>query len=388
MQESIAKLLLPSRTCYGPGSRNELPGLISPFNAKAVCVLTDKEVSKAGLVSPVVGLLQESSYKVTVFDDTTTEPNVECIDEAIEAMADRPDLLVSIGGGSVMDTAKCANIVRMNGGSILDYEDGVEGERRHVKMLMPHVCIPTTAGTGSEATVWAMYIDPSRKFKTGVQDPRLLADVVILDPDMTRSMPAKVAASTGMDALTHAIEAFVSQMANPFTDALSIQAIKLVSRSLRDAVNDRGDVGARMDMLLASFMGGAAFTNSSLGIVHTLAETLGGYYRIPHGVTNALMLPHVMEFNRSANPAKFAEIAWAMDSRTAGLSDEKASGMAVDAVSELSKSVGLPRRLREAGVKRDDLQELTRMAFKWANVSGNPREVSEGEVMSLYERAY
>lgn len=390
MTDATARILLPRRTHFGIGTSQEIVEVVSSFEAKSVFVVTDEGVSKAGLVAPLVGRLEQSSIRVAVFDRAAPEPTVECIEEASDALADarKTDLILSVGGGSVMDTAKCANIVHGNGGSILDYEDGIEGERRAVKTLLPHVCVPTTAGTGSEATVWAVFIDPKRRFKTAVQDPRLLADVAILDPDMTRTMPPRVAASTGMDALTHAIEAYVSLSANPVTEAFCLEAMRLISRNLVEAVKNPVNASARTSMLLASFLAGSAFSNSTVGIVHTLAEALGGFYRMPHGVANALLLPHVMEFNRSANPAKFATIAATMGQEVGGLPEAQASGRSVDAVTGLMGRIGLPRELREVGVRREDFPELVTMAFKWANVSGNPRTVSEDELMSLYEEAY
>jgi len=295
--------------------------------------------------------------------------------------------LISLGGGSVMDTAKCANIVAMNGGSILDYEDGRENKRA-IDELIPHVAVPTTAGTGSEATVWAIFIDPTRKFKSGIQDPRLIADLVMLDPNVTATMPPHLTAATGMDALTHAIEAFVSVCSNEFTDALAVKAIMLIADSLRTAVDNGGDIGARGNMLLASYMAGIAFSNSSCGIVHTLAETLGGFYRIPHGVTNSLMLPSVMEFNSSARRDKFARIAELMGEDTRDLSGQVAADRSVAAVRRLSKDIRLPQALREVGVRKSDISALVALAYPWANISGNPREVTKGQLRELYEKTF
>jgi alcohol dehydrogenase class IV len=341
------------------------------------------------LVPRVSEALRGAGMDLSVFDGTEPEPTTDSIDAAVKAMQEvgGADVIVSLGGGSVMDVAKCANVVLMNGGSILDYEDGAE-EQRPISKLLPHVALPTTAGTGSEATIWAVFIDPSRMLKTAIQSLDLVPDAAILDPELTITMPPHVTAGTGMDALTHAIEAFASSYANPLTEALCVKAIELVARNLRTAVAEGGDLGARANMLIASYMAGLAFSNSSLGIVHTLAEAMGGYYRIPHGVTNALMLPHVMEFNARATPDRFATIARLMGEDTGGVTTETAAEMSWRAVRSLSEDVGLPQTLRQVGVRKEDLPGMIAIADKWANLSGNPRDVMREDIEEIYLRAY
>ncbi|MGQ9587810.1 MAG: iron-containing alcohol dehydrogenase [Thermoplasmata archaeon] len=389
MSEGVIKLEMPKRTYFGPGALERIGEAVRRFDARNAFVISDQGVAKAGLVRSLVDAVRAHAKKVSVFDETEPEPTVQSVGKALAALrrARDVDLLISLGGGSVMDTAKCANIVVMNGGSILDYEEGRENGRA-IGDLIPHVAIPTTAGTGSEATVWAIFIDPKRKFKAGTQDPRLIADLVILDPKVTTTMPPRVTAATGMDALTHAIEAFVSASSNEFTDALAIKAIKLIADSLRKAVDNGGDIEARGNMLLASYMAGIAFSNSSCGIVHTLAEALGGFYRIPHGITNSLMLPSVMEFNSSARQEKFARIAELMGEDVRGLSVQAAAERSVAAVRRLSKDIRLPQTLREVGVRRKDIPALVASAYPWANISGNPREVAEGQLRDLYEKTF
>ena len=389
MSQTTSRLLMPAHTNIGEGAVNELGATVRRFGAKSVFVFTDRGVRDAGLVTPLVEDLGKVVPEVALFDETEQEPTVEGIDKASSALGNVPaaGLLISVGGGSVMDTAKCANIVRMNGGSILDYEGGAEGQRQ-IARLLPHIAIPTTAGTGSEATVWAVFVDRKRRCKTAVQDPRLVPDSVILDPLMTRTLPPRLTASTGMDALTHAIESYVSVYANPVTEAYCLHAIRLIASSLPSAVADGGDLKARMNMLLASFMAGSAFSNSSLGIVHTMAETLGGFYGIPHGVTNSLMLPHVMEFNWTSVTEKLSTIAQVMGNDTIGLGPDESLKRSAIAASELSERIGLPQKLREVGVDRLDLHELAKMAFKWANISGNPRQITEDQLERLYEEAF
>jgi alcohol dehydrogenase class IV len=382
-------LMAPRKTYIGPGSVGNLTQLMKDRGAKRAFLVTDKGVADADLVPGVSEALSGAGVDVSVFDGTEPEPTTDSIDAAVKAMQEvgGADVIVSLGGGSVMDVAKCANVVLMNGGSILDYEDGAD-EQRPVSKLLPHVALPTTAGTGSEATIWAVFIDPSRRFKTAIQSPDLVPDAAILDPELTITMPPHVTAGTGMDALTHAIEAFVSSYANPLTEALCVKAIELVAQNLRTAVAEGGELGARTNMLIASYMAGLAFSNSSLGIVHTLAESMGGYYRIPHGVTNALMLPHVMEFNASAAPGRFATIARLMGEDTEGVTTETAAEMSWRAVRRLSEEVGLPRTLRQVGVRKEDLPGIIAIADKWANLSGNPKDVKREDIEEIYLRAY
>ena len=389
MDGLVHKLELPKRTRFGPRSIEEIEDDIGLFNERNVFVISDRGVAEAGLINSLIDVIEKRTRRVEVFDRTEPEPTVQSVESATAAMrnAGDVDLLVSLGGGSVMDTAKCANIVVTNGGSILDYEEGKEN-RRDIDKLIPHVAIPTTAGTGSEATVWAIFIDPRRKFKTGVQDPRLIADLVILDPDVTTTMPPRVTAATGMDALTHAIESYVSEYANPFTEALSVKSIELIADNLRTAYNDGKDIEARGNMLLASYMAGIAFSNSSCGIVHTLAETLGGFYRIPHGITNSLMLPSVMEFNASARREKFSRIAGLMGEVVKSAGSQASALKSVDAVRRLAKNLGLPLKLREVGVRKMDIPTLATMAFPWANISGNPKEATLGQLRDLYEETF
>jgi alcohol dehydrogenase class IV len=383
------KLVMPRTIFFGPGSIANIADVVAERRAKKLFVVTDAGVRRAGLLDDLLAHLAGTDASVGVFDRTEPEPTVGTVDKASKALdgSGDVDLLVSLGGGSVMDVAKCANVVHMNGGSILDYEDGVERPKR-IENLLPHIAVPTTAGTGSEATVWAVFIDSKRRFKTAIQDRKLVADVAILDPDMTRTMPPSVAAATGMDALTHAIEAYVSVHANPMTDCLSSRAISLVSGNLRRAVRSRRDEGARANMLLASLMAGAAFSNSSLGIGHTLAEALGGYYRIPHGVTNALMLHRVMSFNLKANPAKYARIYELMGGRSSGLGTRAAAEKSALSVRRLCRDLGLPSRLRDVGVRESDLDGIVDIADRWANSSGNPRRITRRQIRELYESAF
>lgn len=389
MNEDIYALEMPKKTYFGVRAVEKVREAVKDLNVSNALIITDKGVINTGLVDALIKELSSTTVKTSIFDEAEPEPTVKSIEKAVKYLKEIKDVnfIIAVGGGSVMDTAKCANVVAMNGGSILDYEDDIENPRP-IRKLLPLIAVPTTAGTGSEASIWAVFTDTKRKLKTGTADPKLIADVAILDPNMTKTMPPTLTAATGMDAFTHAIEAYVSTYANPITDAFSIQAIKLIAENLRTAVEDGENMEARTNMILASFMAGSAFSNSSLGIVHTMAEALGGFYRISHGITNTLILPHVMDFNLSANVEKFMKIAEFMGEDVKGLDVNKASKKSVSAVKKLSRDIRLPQTLREVGVKRENFPALVEMTFKWANESGNPREVSKKQLRELYEKAY
>jgi len=389
MSDDIVTLCLPKRTYAGAGAVTRAAEAARELGARSLFVFTDRTLVATGALDRLVATLTAESLTVTVFDDTEPEPTVAAVGRAAESLrcAADADLLVSLGGGSVIDTAKCANVLALNGGALTDYEDGAAAARE-ITRLLPHVVIPTTAGTGSEATVWAVFVDPQRRLKNGICDPRLIADVAILDPALTTTLPPRVTAGTGMDALTHAIEASVSRYASPLTDALAAQAVALIGRSLPRAVVAGDDVEARADMLLGSFLAGAAFSNSSCGLVHTLSEALGGFFRTPHGVTNGLLLAPVMEFNRSAAPERFAQLAAGLGVDVTGLTTDEAGRGAVVAVRQLVADIGLSESLRDLGVGRDDLAALADAAAEWAGDSGNPRDADRAQLLALYEEAF
>ena len=379
MSEAILTLTLPQRVEWGPGAVTRVADAVNALEAARAFVVTDAAVVAAGHVERLLAVLPPA-VRTTVYDGVEPEPTVAAVEQAADALraAKDVDVIVSLGGGSVIDAAKNAGVLALNGGSLTDYEDGADPART-IDRVLPHIAVPTTAGTGSEATAWAVFVDPARRLKNAVYDPRLVPIVAVLDPELTVSVPPAVTAGTGMDALTHAMEAFVSRLANPATDALALQAVELVALHLRRAVTEGGDLEARAGMLLASFLAGAAFSNSSCGLVHTLSEALGGFYRLPHGITNGVLLAPVMEFNAPACAARSARLGAAL----AGVPDAGAGA----AVRSLAADIGLPRSLAELGVPRGDLTALAAAAFEWANDAGNPRDVTLDQVHGLLERA-
>ncbi len=379
MSEAVRTLTFPQRVEWGSGAVTRVADAVCALGATGVFVVSDAAVAAAGHLERLLAVLP-GSVRTTVYDRVEPEPTTAAVGLAAAALgaAEGADVIVSLGGGSVIDTAKNAGLLALNGGALSDYEDGADPARA-IRRVLPHIAVPTTAGTGSEATAWAVFVDPGRRLKTAVYDPRLIPAVAILDPDLTVSVPPEVTAGTGMDALTHAAEAYLSQLANPATDALALQAAGLVARHLRRAVAEGADLEARAGMLLASFLAGAAFSNSSCGLVHTLSEALGGFYRLPHGVTNGVLLAPVLDFNAPACPERVA--------RLRGVLAGGAGGDAGAAVRRLAADIGLPRSLAELGVPRADLPALAAAAFEWANDAGNPRDVTLDQVRELLERA-
>jgi len=379
MSQVVRTLDLPRRVEWGAGALARVADAVVALGATHAFVVSDQAVAQAGHLERLLADLPAAVH-ATVYDRVEPEPTVAVIERVAEALraADGADVLVSLGGGSVMDTAKNAAVLALNGGALSDYEDGAD-PARPISRLLPHIAVPTTAGTGSEATAWAVFVDPTRRLKNAVFDPRLVPAVALLDPEVTVSVPPGVTAGTGMDALTHAMEAFVSRLANPATDALALQAVELVALHLRRAVTEGADLEARAGMLLASFLAGAAFSNSSCGLVHTLSEALGGFYRLPHGVTNGVLLAPVMEFNAPSCAARYARLGAALTGAP--------GADAAAAVRSLGADIGLPRSLAELGVPAGDLPALAAAAFEWANDAGNPRDVTLEQVHGLLERA-
>jgi alcohol dehydrogenase class IV len=328
-------LLNAGRVVAGAGSLERLPELVAEFKARRVLIVSDKGVAGAGLVEPARKSLAAAGASVTVIDNTPPEPDVADVHAVLDAAraAGQTDLVVGIGGGSAMDVAKIVAILLEHPVSLRDLLNKAPIPARG----LPTVMVPTTAGTGSEATPNSIILVPEDELKIGIVSPLLMPDAVILDPLLTLSLPPHITASTGMDALTHAIECYCSKKGNPFSDLYGLEAIKLISRSIRRAFNEgRNDIEARHDMLLGAFYGGVCIATSSTTAVHALAYPLGGKYRIAHGLSNAMLLPFVMEFNLEGSEPRFAAMARAMGLSVDGLGDHAAGERMIEAPTSAS----------------------------------------------------
>jgi alcohol dehydrogenase class IV len=371
----------PPRRVLGEGALEQLSSELPNLGTK-ILVVTDPGIVAAGILDIVTSVLNDSGLDIHVFSDVVGNPGVSTVEAAEEARSSSgADILVAIGGGSSMDVAKSVAVVATNGGSIADYE----GVDKVTVDPLPVIAVPTTVGSGSEVTKGAVITNPATNVKMVIVSDLMFAKIALLDRRVVAGLPGRIAATTGMDALTHAIEAYVAKGANPVTDALNIGAIEIIGRNLVAA--SKGDEEALYQMLVASSMAGIGFHDAGLGAVHALANTLGAHFGVHHGTANALFLPYVMDFNISSAPARFARIARALGVDTTGLDDEKASLAAAAVVHQLAADTGVPRKLSEVGVSEDVIETLAKDALVQADLPGNPRRASLEDLIDLYRKA-
>ncbi|MFL5800717.1 MAG: iron-containing alcohol dehydrogenase [Roseiflexaceae bacterium] len=374
------------RVLYKAGLVDELGHEAGRLGARAV-IVADEGVARVGLLDRVCAGLAGGIEVAGVFSDVPANSSVAVVDRgAAYARAQGADLIVAVGGGSPIDTAKAMRILLSEGGSLHDYE----GYNVLERPLLPMVAIPTTAGTGSEVTAWAVIRDEAAHVKMHLSSPFLAPDLAILDPEMTRTLPPRLTAATGMDALTHAIEAFVGTNANPISDSLALQAIDMISNNLRGATYSGDDLDARSQMLIASCIAGMAFSSGggSLGIVHAMAHAVGGAFDVHHGTANAILVPYGMRFNSAAVPNRFARIARAMGVNAGGRAEGHVIGDGIEAVRSLAVDCHLPARLRDVDVPEGALPMLAEIALGDAAIFTNPHPVSFDDVLELLRAAW
>lgn len=368
---------MPVKVVYKSGAVNELGSILKTMGIENALVVSDPGITKAGFVDGVSQVLHDGEIKFRIFDDVEPNPSVDTVNKGAAIYNEFPfQGIIALGGGSPMDTAKAIAVKITNDGDIPAYE----GIDTFTNDPLPVFAIPTTAGTGSEVTPFAVITDRARKYKLTIISPRIIPKVAILDPKLIAGLPASIAASTGLDALTHAIESYVSLFASPYSDAFAEKAIELTGRNLRLFVANRKNEEAAGSMLVASLFAGLAFTHARLGNAHAMAHPLGGYFDVPHGVANAILLPYIMDYNRIANPEKFARIAHLMG-------EQATPEGAVDAVRKLNRDLGIPEKLSPFGVKSDAIAGMTNDAMKSGNVLANPRQTGSSEIEALYQLA-
>ena len=375
---------IPTVNLFGAGCVEEVGKQAKLLNGNKVLIVTDDFLGKNGMADKVKKYLLDAGLKVAVFPGAEPNPTDKNVHSGVEMWKkEKCDLLVSLGGGSSHDCAKGIGLVVSNGGDIKDFE----GVDKSDKPFVPFIAINTTAGTASEMTRFCIITDTSRKIKMAIVDWRVTPKVSINDPVLMLEKPAALTAATGMDALTHAIEAYVSTAANPLTDSAALMAMKLIAEYLPKAVANGSDLEAREQMAYAQFLGGMAFNNAVLGYVHAMAHQLGGFYNLPHGVCNAILLPHVEQFNLIARKERFRDIAIAMGENVEGLSVTDAAQKAIEAIKSLSASVGIPSGLKELGVKEKDFEVMAENAKLDACQSTNPRLATLEEVIQIFKNA-
>lgn len=383
--EQVFGFFIPRVTLMGVGAHKEIGERVKALGGKKPFICTDKGITGAGITDQIAKIIKKDvGVDCVVFDDTIPNPTDKNVEAGLKVYKDNKcDLIVSLGGGSSHDCGKAIGVVATNGGKIHDYE----GIDKSTKPMPPFIAVNTTAGTGSEMTRFCIITDTSRKVKMAIVDWRVTPNLAINDPLLMAGMPPGLTAATGMDALTHAVEAYVSIIATPVTDACAIKAMQLISEHLRAAVANGGDMIARDGMAYAEYLAGMAFNNASLGHVHAMAHQLGGFYDLPHGVCNAILLPHVERFNMIAKMDRFADIAIALGEPVEGLSIRAAAEKALDAIKQLSSDVGIPSGLKELGVKEQDLKIMAENAQKDACGLTNPRCPKLEDVIEIYKWA-
>ena len=383
--EQVYGFFIPTVTLMGVGAHKEIGKQVKVLGGKKPFICTDKGITKAGITQQIVDLVkQDAGVDCVVFDGAVPNPTDTNVHDGLKVFQDKKcDMIISLGGGSSHDCAKGIGIVSTNGGNIRDYE----GVDKSTKPMPPFIAINTTAGTGSEMTRFCIITNTTNHVKMAIVDWRVTPTVAINDPLLMAGMPPGLTAATGMDALTHAVEAYVSIIATPITDACAIKAIELIAGSLRAAVANGADMVARDNMAYAEYLAGMAFNNASLGHVHAMAHQLGGFYNLPHGVCNAILLPHVEKFNLIAKVDRFGDIAMAMGENIEGLSPRAAADKALEAIKKLSADVGIPSGLKELGVKEQDLKTMAENAQKDACGFTNPRCPTLDDVIQIYKWA-
>ena len=373
----------PTRLVVGRGSLAEIPNLLAQRQEKKALIVTDAGLIKAGLVTRITDILDAEGLAHAVYDGVEANPPIRVVHACAEQyQAEGCDYLIAVGGGSSMDVAKSAGTVVTNGGKVEDYF-GVGKIANRVPYLL---CVPTTYGTASEVTPFAVVTDDAN-FKAALVGPQIIPDVGILDADMAVALPMPIAAATGMDALTHAVESYTSLGSNVISEGIAIHAIRLISENLRQAASCSHNHEATERMLVGSVMAGIAFSQSRLGNVHAMSHPVSGHYDVPHGVANAILLTRVMAFNRIACPEKFGDIAVAMGEDVEGLSPMEAATSAVIAVETLGSEVGIPRTLTDVGVPADGIPKLAEDSMKSGNIQINPRTTTLEDVIDIFEQA-
>lgn len=376
---------LPTAVYFGNGYVNRVGDELNDRGFTRPMIITDKGIVDAGLVEPIKKSLAEKKIKFYLFDEVGANPKSSLIYKGVDYYKiNKCDAMVAVGGGSSMDSAKAMGMLISNGGKVEDYEGF-----GNIKKPLPFIlAIPTTYGTGSEVSNASIITNEEKKVKMFIGSNYLAPSMAIIDPELLVKLPYKIAASTGMDALTHAIESYVSKNANPVSDALNEYAIKAIASNLTGAATTDDDLEATSQMVMASCITAMAFNYTALGLVHSIAHSLGGLYDIPHGLANALMLPYVMKFNIPSRVNKFVKIAQLMGEDTAGLNDIDAAHLSLDAVNRLIEKLDIPTSLKEIGVDKASFKDITKHVFKDGNIGFNPRTVKEEDVMKILSSAY
>lgn len=383
----MKRIVLNEMSYFGAGSRTVLPEEIKRRGYTSVLLVSDKDLVRFGIVKSITSLLEEANIQYRLFTEIKQNPTVTNVQDGLAVLKEcGADVIVALGGGSAIDTAKAIGIISNNP----DFSDVVslEGVADTTKKSLPIIALPTTAGTAAEVTINYVITDEQNAKKMVCVDPKDIPVLAIVDAELMSSMPKGLTAATGMDALTHAIEGYITLGAWELTNMFHLEAIKMIAKYLPLAVADGANMEAREKMALAQYVAGMGFSNVGLGLVHGMAHPLGAMFDVPHGVANALLLPYVMQFNMESSMEKYADIAVAMGVDVQNLSLKEKAQAAVDAVRKLSIDVNIPQKLSMLGVDKASLPALSQAALADVCTPGNPRKVELSDILSLYELAF
>lgn len=375
------EFILPTKIKYGVGMVKQLGEELDKLQATRVLLVTDKGLVKAGIAEKVGKIIEKSGKEYTVYDGVEANPKDDNVEKAAEiAKIQGIDCIVALGGGSPIDAAKAVSVLALQGGKVRDYK----GKGKIKDNCLPLITIPTTAGTGSEVTFSSVITDTQENYKFTIKSPAIAAKVALVDPELTLTVPPLVTASTGMDAMTHAIEGYTANVTEPIAESLGLYAAELISANIKEAVHNGQNLQARCGMMLGSLLAGLSFSHSDVASVHCMAEALGGMYDAPHGMCNSILLPYVMEYNLPETTYKYARIARAMgiDEKD----DEKTAAMGIEKIRDISKDIGLPG-FSSLGVKEEDFDILADMSAKNISTDSNPRPLDKEGYLNLFKKA-
>lgn len=387
---------MPARVKFGEGISKQIGKVLTDMGYKKAFIATDKGIVAAGIIAQIEEGLKAYDFPYEVYDELIPDPTIEVVDEAADILRKSgADVVLAVGGGSPIDTAKAMCLLQTHEGSIREYLFG--GTKTVTKAIMPLICIPTTAGTGSEMTAASVITNNQEKVKVSVTHENLIPKYALIDPMLQLGCPPFITATTGMDALTHAIESYVSNRANPISDAMGMQAIKMIGKYIRIATGSGSTVEARSQMAVASTIAGVAFMNGGLGVVHGIAQTLGAYVHVPHGVANSLLLPYCMERSVVGNFEKYKEIAIALGKNVEGMDLRDAAFAAVDAVFEMAEDLRVPMRLSELDpakrhcsekVEKEIFEAVADEVMNYRLLADTPVKITKADVLEILEAAY
>ncbi len=380
---NISKFVAPE-IIFGLGSLSQIGESAARIGASKVFLVSDEDVINAGWVEQALHYLHAVGLETEIYSSLTSNPkDFEVMEGAQRYLASGCDAIVAVGGGSPTDVAKAVAILASNGGQLRDYE----GINKISHPLPPMVIVPSTAGAGSEVSQFAIIVDTERKLKMSIISKSLVPDIAIVDPELLRTKDAKLAAATGMDALTHGIESYVSLAATPLTDIHACKAIQLIAANLRQAVADRGDMEANTNMAMASLTAGIAFSNAILGATHAMTHQVDGLLDQHHGEANASILPHVMEFNLQACPERFKQIAWLLGKDVRDTGVEEGARLSIQGIRELIADIGLAKGLGAMGLREEFIPILSRNALNDACLVTNPRNATVEDIETIFRKA-